>query len=106
MAGTGIIKVAELSDHPIDAAAYFHDVYAPKVRAMAVDGDVTVVFVPADFTHARWREGVIRELAREAVPMRVNAIVADDAKAMAKTLDFLKSADGVTGQVFRTDSNS
>ncbi len=106
MAERGVIEVGGLSEHPIDAAAYFHDVYVPRVRQQAADGDVVLVFGPADHTHAHWRRGVVRELAREATPSRVNAVVSEDADATALALAYLRSAPGVTGQVFCTDGNS
>ncbi len=100
MANQGIVEVEGLPEHPLDAAAHFLDQFVPKVRSMATSGDVVVILPPADHTHAAWRLAAVQELAREAVPNRVNAVEGEDEAAVSDTLYYLQSADGVTGQVF------
>ncbi|QZH75327.1 MAG: hypothetical protein JY451_01475 [Erythrobacter sp.] len=100
MANQGIIEVEGLPEHPLDAAAHFHTVFVPRVRSMATTGGVVVILPHADHTHSAWRLAAVQELAREAVPNRVNAVEGEEEAAVSDTLFYLQSADGVTGQVF------
>lgn len=87
---------------PLDAAAEFADRFLPKIRA-ALPADIVILFDPADHPHDSWRRAMVEELAREAVPGRVNAVVGVDAVAVEDTFAFLDRAPGVTGQVFTTN---
>lgn len=110
-------------DNPLDAAAAFHRDCATQVREYAamkgLAADIAahapppfvtwvaviIVFPHADFMHSEWRKIAIQELARESVPMRVNGIEASMDEEIRPVVDYLASAPGVTGQMFRTDGN-
>lgn len=94
-----IVEVVGLPDNPIDAAAAFQREYVRQVRSYARDGDVVVIFEPADHTHRGWRLAVIQELAREAAPYRINAVEGADTQDVSEALFYLQSARGVTGQL-------
>ncbi|VVT11941.1 Rossmann fold domain-containing protein [Erythrobacter sp. EC-HK427] len=87
---------------PLDAAAEFAARFLPKIRA-ALPADIVILFDPADHPHDSWRRAMVEELAREAVPGRVNAVVGMDVAAVEETVAFLERAPGVTGQVFTTN---
>ena len=92
-----LIDARDLPEASLDAAAEFARAYVAEARH--ADTDVAVLLSPADHTHASWRKAVIEELAREAAPRRVNAVVAPDETAANEVLDYLARAHGVTGQV-------
>lgn len=101
MVNRGLIDVTGLPEQPLDAAAHFHAVFVPQVRCLAASGDVVLILPHADHTHDAWRQAAIAELAREAVPYRVNAVEGKAAQGVAETLHYLHFAAGVTGQVLR-----
>ena len=107
MANQGLVEVDGLPAAPLDAAALFHASFAPRVRALAAQGDVVAVFPPAGPAHRDWRLAAIRDLARAAVPNRVNGVVEsaahDSVARVSDVLYYLQSAAGVTGQVFEID---
>ncbi|MDB5723463.1 MAG: hypothetical protein JWQ16_217 [Novosphingobium sp.] len=73
---------------------------------MLVDGeDVVLAFPTADHTHKGWRLAVVQQLARDAAPLRVNALSGGDEAAVAAAVAYLASAPGVTGQLLALDGN-
>ena len=67
--------------------------------------DLALVFAPAPYDHRGWRLAAVQDLARQAAPTRVNAIVGDDEKAIAATLAWLERAPGITGQLLDIGSS-
>lgn len=99
-----LLRIEGLPDAPLDAAAAFHADWLPAARSAAsADAVTTLVLVPADHTHRAWRRAAVQELARVAVPNRVNAIASDSGTAIAAAADFLAAAEGVTGQYLMLD---
>jgi NAD(P)-dependent dehydrogenase (short-subunit alcohol dehydrogenase family) len=71
-----------------------------------VDGeDIVLAFPAADHTHKGWRLAVVQQLARDAAPLRVNALSGGDEAAVAAAVAYLASAPGVTGQLLALDGN-
>lgn len=102
-----VLPVEGLPGSPLDAAATFHAGYVEQARVALRDADnLVLVFAPADHTHRSWRLAAVEELAREAAPKRVNAVVGDEKAAMAETIAYLEAAPGVTGQVLVVDGKS
>lgn len=102
-----VLRVAELPERPLDAAAAFHAGQLSGARAILAEADALVlVFRPATYEHRSWRLALVQELAREAAPKRVNGIVGDDEAAIAETRAYLDRAPGVTGQLLAVDGNS
>lgn len=98
------LDVTGLADLPSAASAAFHGTWLPRVQAMLAAGeDLVLVFPAADHTHAGWRLAAVQVLAREAAPLRVNALAGDDPAGIASALDYLAAAGGVTGQLFPLD---
>ena len=104
MSGYTLIDAAGLPGSPLDAAAEFHAAIVPQVRSAT--GDVVLAFDPADHSHRVWRLAAIQELAREAAPRRLNAVVGPAGAAQAAVLEYLANAPGVTGQMLQADGNS
>jgi hypothetical protein len=104
MSGYTLIVATSLPQSPLDAAAEFHAAIVPEVRA--AQGDVVLAFDPADHSHKAWRLAAIQELAREAAPRRVNAVVGVAGPQQDEVLAFLAGAPGVTGQMLQADGNS
>lgn len=101
-----IRAVTGLPDNPLDAAAHFGAKVLPDLRTdMAKAGEVVILFEPADHTHDAWRLSSVQGLAREAAPLRVNAVVSADYEAIQKATDYLASASGVTGQILTLHGN-
>jgi len=61
--------------------------------------DLVLIFPVAAYDHRGWRLAAVQDLAREAAPKRVNAIVGDDEQAIAATARWLAQAPGITGQI-------
>ena len=98
------LYVGALPDEPLAAAAQFHtDVLPRALDALRQGGDLVLVFPPADHTHRDWRLGVVRGLARQFAPVRVNALAGDDEAALAAGAAYLAHAPGVTGQLLPVD---
>ncbi|MCB2059933.1 MAG: hypothetical protein R3E09_03650 [Novosphingobium sp.] len=91
----------------LEAAAQFHASVLPDVvEALGkASGHLTLVFAPADHTHGGWRLAAVQNLAREHVPLRVNALVSDDDTAIDAAERYLAGAGGVTGQLLPLDGN-
>ena len=103
----------------LDAANHFHREIVPQVREtldpdsafwreagevpQALDAAI-LVLPPADHTHAAWRLAAVQELAREAAPARINAVVGLADEDVAEAVDYLRDAPGVTGQVLTVDA--
>lgn len=100
-----LLHAEGLPAEPLDAAALFHDRFVPAARDALKQGeDLAVLFQSADHTHTVWRLAAIQELAREAAPLRVNAIAGGDEVSVAETARYLDSAPGVTGQILTVDA--
>lgn len=119
-----VVPAEDLPGDPLDAAAAFYADILPAARAglarlapengdqgeqheapEAEAGAMLILFAPADHTHTDWRCAAIAQLAREAAPLRVNAIAGEDEEAIAEVARWLAGAPGVTGQVL-TAGNS
>lgn len=101
MTTPALIEARGLPENPLDAAASFHNKVLPAIRAaIATSGGTVIAFDPAGHEHYNWRLAVTQELAREAAPARVNAIVGESGETLHSTLAFIASAPGVTGQIF------
>jgi molybdopterin biosynthesis enzyme len=98
-------RVDGLPGEPLAAAARFHADVLPRVLAAlaAERADLVLVFGAADYTHRDWRRAVVRQLARDHAPMRVNALASDDETAVVAALAYLGMAPGVTGQYLSLD---
>ena len=96
-----LVRIADLPDDPLAAAAAFHERYLPRLRGRT--DDLLLVFPPADHGHRGWRLAAVQGLARQAVPGRVNALAGDDAAAIASARTFLAGAPGLTGQLLALD---
>lgn len=102
------LDVPGLPDMPLEAAAEFHQMVMPVIRAALITAPplLTLVFTPEDHAHRGWRLATVQELAREFAPTtRVNAVEGDDEAAIAAAVAYLDTAEGVTGQVLMLDSN-
>lgn len=100
-----VLHISDLPDGALDAAADFHARYLPEARA-ALDGkaqELALVFPAAGHDHAGWREAAVADLARMAVPKRVNGVSGGDEAALGETLAWLAAAPGITGQLLRVD---
>lgn len=101
-----LLRVDDLPEGPLEAAARFYDAVMPALRDPShVDEDAVLVFPPADHTHRGWRLAAVQELAREHAPRRVNAVASADRAAIAAAAEYLASAYGVTGQLLELDGN-
>ena len=102
-----LLRVGRLPEAALAAAAEFHARVLPEVLAsLATPGSgegLVLLFPPADYTHRAWRVAVLRDLAREHAPIRVNGVASDDEAAIAATLQYLANAPGVTGQYWPLD---
>ena len=97
-----LVRVGALPDEALAAAAEFHAWVLPAMAEEA-DGDLILVFPPADFTHRAWRLAAVQALARQHAPIRVNAVASDDEVAIAAACAYLDTAEGVTGQYLPLD---
>ncbi len=99
------IDVTGLPDRPSAAAAAFHGEWLNRVQAeLAAGGDLLLVFPPSDHTHATWRLAAVQVLAREAAPLRINAVASEEPAAIEAALAYLAETGGVTGQYLSLDS--
>ncbi|NBC36482.1 hypothetical protein GTZ99_07930 [Novosphingobium sp. FSY-8] len=99
------VRIEDLPEDPLGAAAHFHSVVAPALVGVSrhLPRDLMLVLPPADHTHRAWRLAAIQALARELAPQRVNAVESDDTAAIAAAHAWLEAAPGITGQVFPLD---
>lgn len=95
-----VLPIAALPQGAVDAAAQFHAREMPRARQALADAEaLALVFPPAGYDHRGWRLAAVQDLAREAAPKRVNAVVGEDQAAIAAALDWLEQAPGITGQL-------
>jgi len=94
------LVVTDLPDNPLDAAAAFHARFVSLVRAQVLAGEAVIclAFDPAGPDHAAWRLAAVQGLAREAAPMRVNAVIGMDHAAIERTVGWLAGNAAITGQ--------
>lgn len=101
-----LLRVGGLSDGALMAAAQFHAEILPQALEVLLTGeDVILAFAAADHTHKAWRLAVVQQLARDAAPLRVNALSGGDEAAVAAAVAYLAEAPGVTGQLLALDGN-
>lgn len=99
----GALTITSLPAAALDAAAEFSSVYLPTIKAQLDDGqNLTVLLPPAPYDHADWRRAMVHDLARAYAPARVNFISGIAGESVDATIDYLDSADGVTGQYLET----
>ena len=100
-----LFRVGALPEKAMEASADFHARILPQVLAELASSPalLVLVFAPADHTHRGWRLAAVQSLAREYAPLRVNAVVSDDDKAIAAAVRYLEGAGGVTGQLLPLD---
>jgi hypothetical protein len=108
-----VIRVGPLPEGALDAAAVFHADVLPRIRAElgqldpTQDGEgLVIVFPSAPHDHRAWRLAAIQDLARAATPLRVNGIGGEDEAAITRSLAFLATAPGITGQILTVDGKS
>ncbi|HEY7806257.1 MAG TPA: hypothetical protein VIC34_03570 [Croceibacterium sp.] len=98
-----VLRIEGLPEGALDAAAHFHRQWLPKARSLldlpAVKEDLVLVFPSATYDHRGWRLAAVQDLAREAAPIRINAIVGDDDKAIIESIQWLARSPGITGQL-------
>jgi len=102
-----VLRIADLPDDPLEAAARFHGDALPEIRqAMIAKPDhLTLVFAPAGYAHTSWRLAAVQALARKYAPIRVNALASDDDDAIAAAAQYCERGGAVTGQLLRLDGN-
>jgi hypothetical protein len=101
-----VLRVGPLPEEALAAAAQFHAGVLPRLIEELAQGEhLALVFAPADHTHRAWRLAAVQGLARQYAPVRVNALASDDERAIAATLSYLDTAEGVTGQYLPLDGN-
>ena len=98
------LEVGSLSDDPVTASAAFHAGWLERAEEALEQGDLLLVFAPADHTHRGWRGAVVASLARKHAPARVNAVASADSAAIDEAECYFAAAPGVTGQYFALDS--
>jgi type IV secretory pathway protease TraF len=102
------LRVSPLPGDALAAAVEFHARVLPEVLARlsppAKEGNLVLVFPPADHAHRAWRLAAVQGLAREYAPLRVNAVASDEEVAIAAACAYLGDAEGVTGQYLSLDS--
>lgn len=96
------LDVVGLPDDPLAAAAAFHTDWLELAVARA-NQDLVLIFPAADHTHRAWRLAVVQGLARQAAPVRVNAVSGGGASAIDSALAYLAAAPGLTGQYLPLD---
>jgi hypothetical protein len=104
------LHILGLPATPTEAAREFYEIHVPTVHAALETGrakhgefTLTLMFPPADHTHAGWRLAAVQGLAREAAPVRINGLVGDDEPALRQALAYLAHAPGVTGQLLAVE---
>ncbi|MBB4857371.1 hypothetical protein HNO88_000678 [Novosphingobium chloroacetimidivorans] len=99
-----VLRVGALPDEPLAAAARFHADILPRALAALAGGEnMVIVFDAADHTHRDWRLAIVRGLARQYAPLRVNAVAGGADDAIEAGLRYLAQAPGVTGQLLPVD---
>ncbi len=101
-----VIRIHDLPDLPLNAAHRFHAGYVGDIRddlRGRPGQNVVIVFEGAGKQHRGWQLAAVQDLAREAAPDRVNAVVGGDEQGIAQTLAWLAQAPGITGQLLPLD---
>jgi hypothetical protein len=103
--------IERLPGDPLEAAAEFYRkdlqvLLNQLAEPSSADGDLLIVFPPASHEQCGWRLAAVQNLARHAVPRRVNGVVRDETADLAEVSRFLADAPGVTGQLFTMDGKS
>jgi len=103
-----LIRVEDLPEEPLEAAAQFHAQVLPLIRAeLAAEADhLTILFAASGHGHRGWRLAAVQELAREYAPVRVNGIESGEEAAITAAQVFLAGANGVTGQLLALDGKA
>lgn len=102
---TAVLRVGPLPEGALEAAARFYAEMLPRAMAMLnpdpprAGEDLVLIFPPAPHDHRAWRLAAVQSLARAAAPLRVNGVVGEGEAAISRTLAFLETAPGVTGQL-------
>jgi hypothetical protein len=100
------LEVGLLPDSALDAAGTFAAFHLESARALLGDPATTALVIllpPAGYDHRDWRRALVRDLAREAAPRRVNIVAGHPGGPREATLRFLADAPGVTGQYLVCD---
>jgi len=101
-----VLRVGGLPPAPLDAAAAFHRHWLCRARTLlAQQQDVALLFAPAPHPHQAWRLAAVQELAREAAPLRVNAVAGEAGPESEELLAWLAEARAITGQVLLAAGN-
>lgn len=106
------IVVEGLPAEAVSAAATFYAAHVQQVLVAVraardrADAAVLLVFPSADAAHGAWRLAAVQSLAREAAPVRVNAVAGEGVAAIAAAEAWLAGAPGITGQLFALDSQT
>jgi hypothetical protein len=98
-------EVSDLPESGLEASAAFHRKHLEPARALIGENEgssLVIVLPPAEPDHADWRRTLARDLARAHAPARVNVIAGSDANQLAKLIEYLGSAKGVTGHYLQT----
>jgi hypothetical protein len=93
--------IETLPEAPLAASETFFADHLPHAKALIAEKacSALAIIVPgADPDHDDWRRGVVRDLARQYAPKRVNMVGGDSAAANEAMLAYLRNAPGVTGQ--------
>jgi hypothetical protein len=99
-----VLRVEGLPDGALDAAAVFHAEWLSRARDALAGSDALALVLPAAaYDHRGWRLAAVQDLAREAVPKRVNGVVGDQERAIATTVEWLGRAPGITGQLLAVE---
>ena len=94
-----LLRIKELPDAALDAAAAFTREYLTSVRGTLAGGaDLTIVLPQAPYDHRDWRRALARDLARAHAPARINVIAGSGDARISAAADYLANAPGVTGQ--------
>jgi hypothetical protein len=103
-----VVQIAWLPSAALDSATEFHEGWLDEVLGVLETGaqELAIVLPAAPRDHDDWRRALVRDLAREWAPQRVNIVAGDDEQAVAATLAYLSQAPGVTGQLLLTSSQS
>ena len=96
-----LVRIADLPDDPLAAAAAFHANHVERLRT--AQGDLLLTFPAADHIHRAWRLAAVQMLARAVAPRRINAVSGGRDAAVAAALRYLAGAPGLTGQLIALD---
>ena len=94
------LRIDQLPEAPLDAAAEFHCEFLGEVQDR-LEGQVmslAILLPPASSDHDDWRRALARDLAREYAPKRVTVIGRTGQEALDAMLAYLRDAPGITGQ--------